>query len=76
VDGQEWNGIDGAFRRFPLGVQKIGQVGSSGDSFLIEDAVLNPELTVHPDWIRREGVHGFVGHPLIFVSVRANPSMK
>jgi transcriptional regulator with GAF, ATPase, and Fis domain len=66
VDGQEWKGIDGAFRRVPLGVQKIGRVGSSGESFLIEDAVLTPELTAHPDWIRREGIHGFAGHPLIF----------
>src|SRR6266851_9104887 len=42
VAGQEWNGIEGAFRRIPLGVRKIGQVGSSGKSFLIEDAVLHP----------------------------------
>jgi transcriptional regulator with GAF, ATPase, and Fis domain len=66
VDGQEWNGIEGAFRRVPLGVRKIGHVGSTGDSFLIEDAILNPELTVHPEWIRHEGIHGFAGHPLIF----------
>src|ERR1700732_3938702 len=45
ADGQEWNGIAGAFRRIPLGVRKIGQVGSTGDSFLIEDAVLKLELT-------------------------------
>lgn len=66
VDGQEWNGIEGEFRRIPLGVRKVGQVGSTGESFLIEDAVLNPDLTAHPDWIRREGIHGFAGHPLIF----------
>ncbi len=66
VDGHEWNGIDGSFRRIPLGVKKIGHVGASGSSFLIEDAVLKPELTAHPDWIRREGIHGFAGHPLIF----------
>jgi transcriptional regulator with GAF, ATPase, and Fis domain len=66
VDGQEWKGIEGAFRRIPLGVRKIGKVGATGESFLIEDAVLNPELTAHPDWIRREGIHGFAAHPLIF----------
>jgi transcriptional regulator with GAF, ATPase, and Fis domain len=66
VDGQEWKGIEGEFRRVPLGVRKIGQVGSTGESFLIEDAVLTPELTAHPDWIRRENIHGFAGHPLIF----------
>jgi transcriptional regulator with GAF, ATPase, and Fis domain len=66
VDEQEWKRIDGAFRRFPLGVLKIGRVGSTGESFLIEDAALTPQLTAHPDWIRREGIHGFAGHPLIF----------
>lgn len=66
VDGQEWKGIKGEFRRVPLGARKVGQVGSTGESFLIEDAVLHPDLIAHPDWIRREGIHGFAGHPLIF----------
>src|SRR5689334_4712710 len=64
VDGQEWNGIEGSFRRIPLGVRKIGQVGSTGNSFLIADAVLNSALTANPAWVRREGIHGFAGHPL------------
>ena len=66
VDGQEWNGLQGSFRRIPIGVLKIGQVGSTGNSFLIEDAVLNPALTANPEWVRCEGIHGFAGHPLIF----------
>jgi transcriptional regulator with GAF, ATPase, and Fis domain len=66
VDRTEWTGIEGAFRRIPLGVRKIGQIGSTGNSFLIEDAVLKPELTAHPEWIRQEGIHGFAGHPLTF----------
>ncbi len=66
VDGREWKGTEGSFRRIPLGVRKIGQVGSTGDSFLIPDAVLNPALTADPAWVRREGIHGFAGHPLIF----------
>jgi GAF domain-containing protein len=66
VNGTEWTGIEGAFRRMPLGVRKIGQVGSTGKSFLIEDAALHPELIAHPKWIRDEGIHGFAGHPLSF----------
>ena len=66
LDRKEWKGIEGAFRRIPLGVRKIGMVASTGNSFLIEDAVLKPELTTHPKWILQEGVHGFAGHPLIF----------
>ncbi|HYL78193.1 MAG TPA: sigma 54-interacting transcriptional regulator [Bryobacteraceae bacterium] len=66
VDGHEWKGIEGSFRRIPLGVRKIGQVGSTGNSFLIEDAVLNPTFAANPDWVRSEGIHGFASHPLIF----------
>ena len=66
VDGQEWKAIEGSFRRIPLGVRKIGQVGSTGNSFLIEDAVLNSAFAANPAWVHREGIHGFAGHPLIF----------
>ena len=66
VDAREWTALQGSFRRMPLGVRKIGHVGSTGESFLIEDAVLSPALTADPAWIRSEGVHGFAGHPLIF----------
>jgi len=31
VDGQEWKGLEGSFRRIPIGVRKIGQVGSTGN---------------------------------------------
>ena len=66
VNGTEWTGIEGEFRRIPLGVRKVGQVGSTGKSFLIEDAAVHPELTAHPEWISEEGIHGFAGHPLTF----------
>lgn len=66
VDGQEWKSIEGSFRRMPLGVRKIGQVGSTGKSFLIEDAVLNSTFAANPAWVRAEGIRGFAGHPLIF----------
>jgi transcriptional regulator with GAF, ATPase, and Fis domain len=62
----EWTGVNGRFRRIPLGVRKIGTVASSGNSFLIEDAALKPDLVADPEWVRAEGIHGFAGHPLIF----------
>jgi hypothetical protein len=46
VDGRKWNGIEGEFRRIPLGVRKVGKVGCTGESFLIQDTVLHPDLTV------------------------------
>jgi transcriptional regulator with GAF, ATPase, and Fis domain len=33
---------------------------------LIEDSVAEPRWTLHPEWIREEGIHGFAGHPLLF----------
>jgi transcriptional regulator with GAF, ATPase, and Fis domain len=63
---QNWSGIDGAFRRIPLGVRKIGRIGATGTSFLIQDARLNPGFAADPDWMREEGICGFAGHPLIF----------
>ncbi len=66
-NGREWTGIEGGeFRRIPLGVREVGQVGSTGKSFLIEDTTLHPELTTHPEWIREEAIRGFAGHPLTF----------
>src|ERR1041384_1830430 len=35
TDGRQWNATDGAFRRFPLGVRKIGRIGLSGESLLL-----------------------------------------
>jgi len=66
ADGQNWKGIHGEFRRFPLGVRKIGRIGQTGESLLLENNVGNPTWTVHPDWVQREGIQAFAGHPLIF----------
>src|SRR6516164_3829486 len=66
VDSTDWSRLDGSFRRFPLGVRKIGWVGSTGESMLIEDSVADTRWTLHPDWVRDEGIHGFAGHPLVF----------
>lgn len=66
VGGREWNGTEGSFRRMPLGVRKIGHVGATGNSFLIEDAVSDLTFAADPPWVLREGIHGFAGHPLIF----------
>ncbi|MDB6065387.1 MAG: fhlA 1 [Pedosphaera sp.] len=66
IGEQQWNRLDGAFRRFPLGVRKIGRIGAGGESLHLGEQVANPALTVDPDWIQREGIQDFAGHPLIF----------
>lgn len=62
---KEWTQLNGVFRRFPLGVRKVGRIGASGEA--IETPVLTgemPEWIVRPEWLRAEGIAGFGGQPL------------
>jgi transcriptional regulator with GAF, ATPase, and Fis domain len=61
-----WTGLDGAFRRFPLGVRKVGQIGATGEPLEIPDlAPAPPSWVARPDWMQAEGVAGFGGQPLV-----------
>ena len=66
LDSTDWSRLDGSFQRFPLGIRKIGWIGSTGKSILIEESIVDTSWTLRPDWVRDEGIHGFAGHPLIF----------
>jgi transcriptional regulator with GAF, ATPase, and Fis domain len=59
-------GVDGAFRRFPLGVRKIGRIAATGEPFVLRDLDGSEPWIVDPAWIRREGVRTFAGEPLVF----------
>ncbi|HTH46698.1 MAG TPA: sigma 54-interacting transcriptional regulator [Candidatus Limnocylindria bacterium] len=63
---QNYSRLDGAFRRFPLGVRKIGRVGKSGEPLLLPDLRGDEEWIADPDWLRREQVRTFAGQPLVF----------
>ncbi len=62
----DYTRLDGAFRRFPLGVRKIGRVGKSGEPLLLPDLRGDEEWIAEPDWMRREKVRTFAGQPLVF----------
>ncbi|MGH7930775.1 MAG: sigma-54-dependent Fis family transcriptional regulator, partial [Candidatus Binatia bacterium] len=64
--GEDWTFLQGHFRRIPLNVRKIGQVGASENPILIEDFASDNHWIARPDWARREGIRSFVGHPLLF----------
>jgi transcriptional regulator with GAF, ATPase, and Fis domain len=57
---------NGAFRRFPIGVGKIGLIGQSGESILIPDLSVDQRWVVRPEWVKREAIRSFAGHPLKF----------
>jgi transcriptional regulator with GAF, ATPase, and Fis domain len=62
----KWSGLDGRFRRFPIGVRKVGQIASTGEALHVPDIEQDATWIADIEWARREGIRGFVGQPLIF----------
>ncbi len=62
----EWTRTDGAFRRFPLGVRKVGRIAATGEPIEAPDLWPDPPAwAAGPDWMRAEGIAGFGGQPLV-----------
>lgn len=64
--GQDYSRLDGAFRRFPLGVRKIGRVGQTGEPLLLPNVRGEEEWIAEPEWMKHEGVETFAAQPLVF----------
>ena len=64
--GTDWFRMDGSYRRFPLGIRRVGSIGSTGESQLLLDTSEDSEWFARGDWLRKEGIKSFAGHPLIF----------
>jgi len=62
---EDWSDLNGAFRRFPLGLGKIGLIGQSGE-ILIPDLFVDQRWVVRPEWEKLETIRSFAGHPLKF----------
>jgi transcriptional regulator with GAF, ATPase, and Fis domain len=62
----DWSSLGGYFRRFPLGVRKVGHIGASGEGLLIEDVSDDREWIARPEWLRKERIRSFGGQPLVF----------
>jgi transcriptional regulator with GAF, ATPase, and Fis domain len=61
----DYSGIEGAFRRFPLGVRKVGRIATTREAIEVPDTTIEPYWLVDPGWVRREGIRGFGGQPLV-----------
>ena len=58
--------LEQAFRRFPLGVPKIGIVAATGKPLLLPVLRGDESWFADGDWFRSEGVAAFAAHPLAF----------
>ena len=65
VSGAEWTNLDGVFRRFPLGVRKVGKIAATGHPLEVPDIAEHPEILARPDWAEAEGIRALGGQPLI-----------
>lgn len=62
--GTDWQRVEGAFRRFPIGVRKVGQIAATGESLEVADVAGDHPWVADPAWIRAEQIQSFAGHPL------------
>jgi transcriptional regulator with GAF, ATPase, and Fis domain len=57
--------VNGAFRRFPIGVRKIGRIAATGEALEVSNVTGEPEWLADPQWAQAEGIRGFGGQPLV-----------
>src|SRR5437870_9170675 len=62
----DYTRLDGAFRRFPLGVRKIGHVGKTGEPLLLPVVRGDENWIAERKCIKRSGIHTVAAQPLTF----------
>lgn len=62
---RDLTGTDGAFRRFPIGVRKVGRIAATGEALEVRNLRGEPEWLAQPEWAHAEGIRGFGGQPLM-----------
>jgi transcriptional regulator with GAF, ATPase, and Fis domain len=62
---ESWERLDGAFRRFPLGVRKVGHIAQTGQSLEVLDLTRDQGWVAQPEWISEQRIVSFAGHPLL-----------
>ncbi len=61
-----WEGLEGNYQRFPIGIRKVGRIAATGEALLLNDLATNRDWAFDQEWIREEGIRGFAGQPLLF----------
>ena len=65
-DASDWTRIDGKFRRFPMGIRKVGHIAATGQAVVVESILHDSRWIAHPEWAKEEGINGFAGQALRF----------
>ncbi len=60
-----WTETNGAFRRFPIGVRKVGSIAAKGQALEVRSDLVSAPWLVDPKWARSEGLDSFAGQPLV-----------
>ncbi len=63
--GESLHRTDGSFRRFPLGVRKVGRIALTGQPLEVQNIDGEPAWLANPKWAKDEGIRGFAGQPLV-----------
>ena len=63
---RDYSKTTGRFRRFPIGVRKIGQIATTGQSLIFTEVKPESEWVADPDWIVEEDVQTMAAQPLIY----------
>ena len=64
--GADWTRLDGDFRRFPVGVRKVGQIAATGVPLFVANTAEQSEWIARPEWAAGEHIRSFAGQPLVF----------
>jgi transcriptional regulator with GAF, ATPase, and Fis domain len=71
LSGETWSRTDGTFRRVPFGTARmpfcpspVRAIASDRSGQLLHVSACSQ--WAHPEWIERETIHSFAGHPLVF----------
>jgi transcriptional regulator with GAF, ATPase, and Fis domain len=66
ASAEDWSRLNGDFRRIPLNIKKVGEIGARGEAILISDNLAESHWVARPEWARRESMISFAGQPLIY----------
>lgn len=62
----DWSRLEGEYTRIPLGVGKIGRVGTSGEAVVVKDFAGDPSWLLRYEWASHQHIRGLNVQPIKF----------